>query len=66
MVQALQGASGYDLYRLRAAMDRTLQLRIGQTVHYFSDADNALRAATVLELRRNGCWCWTSQARSVG
>lgn len=52
VVQALQEASGFDLYRLRAAMDRTLQLRVGQTVQYFSDADNALRAATVLELRR--------------
>ena len=63
VLEALQQASGFDLYRLRAAIDRTLaqprwivaaatQLRIGQTVQYFSDADNALRAATVLELRR--------------
>ena len=63
VVQALQEAPGFDLYRLRAAMDRMLaqsrwivatamQLRIGQTVQYFSDADNALRASTVLELRR--------------
>lgn len=63
VVEALREASGFDLYRLRAAMDRTLvqprwivvaatQLRIGQTVQYFSDSDNALRAAKVLELRR--------------
>jgi len=63
VLKALQQASGFDLYRLRAAIDRTLaqprwimaattQLRAGQTMQYFSDTDNALRAATVLDLRR--------------
>jgi len=63
VMDALQQASGFDQYRLRSAIDRTLaqprwivaaatQLRIGQTVQYFSDSDNALRTATVLDLRR--------------
>lgn len=63
VLKTLNQASAFDLYRMRAAIDRALEeprwmqaiqgrLRVGQEVQFFSDRANGLRRATVLELRR--------------
>ena len=63
VVKTLNQASAFDLYRMRAAIDRVLdeprwtqaiqrRLQVGQEVQYFSVQVNGLRRATVLELRR--------------
>ena len=62
LLAALNQASGYELYRLRAAIDRVLadpkwtgairsQLRIGQGIEYFDARSNRLCPARVLEFR---------------
>jgi hypothetical protein len=62
MLSALNQASGFELYRLRAAIDRVLadpkwiiairsQLRVGQQVDYFDARANRLCAGQVLECR---------------
>ncbi len=59
----LKGASAFDLYRLRAAIDRTLdapawmtavqaRLHVGQMIEYFDPQANTALAGQVLELRR--------------
>ena len=59
----LKAASAFDLYRLRAAIDRTLdepawmlavqaRLRVGQAIEYFDPQANASHTGQVLELRR--------------
>lgn len=59
----LKAASAFDLYRLRAAIDRALdepawmlavqaQLRVGQSVAYFDPQANASHVGQILELRR--------------
>ncbi|MDD5029825.1 MAG: hypothetical protein PHH58_10045 [Rhodoferax sp.] len=61
--QTLNQASAFDLYRLRAAIDRVLdephwlqaiqsRLRVGQTVQFFDERANKLRRCQVLEMRR--------------
>jgi len=63
ILSQLKTASAFDLYRLRAAIDRTLdeptwmlavraRLRVGQVVDYFDPQSNASHAGQVLELRR--------------
>jgi LysM repeat protein len=63
LLAALNQASGFELYRLRAAIDRVLadpkwivaiqsQLRIGQKIEYFDARDNRLCAGQVLEFRK--------------
>lgn len=65
VMEALQKASGFELYRLRAAIDLTLddpkwmlairrELRIGQKVEYFDEKENRLCTGQVLELRQKG------------
>jgi hypothetical protein len=60
---ALNSASAFELYRLRAAIDRVLdqpgwmvavqsRLRIGQTIDYFDPPTNRSHAGQILELRR--------------
>jgi len=62
LLQAMNQASGFELYRLRAAIDRVLadpkwiiairsQLRIGQEIEYFDARANKLRPAQVREFR---------------
>lgn len=62
LLAALNQASGFELYRLRAAIDRVLadpkwivairsQLRIGQEIEYFDARSNRLCRARVLEFR---------------
>jgi len=61
--QTLNQASAFDLYRLRAAIDRALdeprwlraiqsRLKIGQRVQFFDLRANKLKNAQVLEMRR--------------
>jgi hypothetical protein len=63
ILSALQQASGFDLYRLRAMLDRVLadpkwtlavrrQLHQGQEVAYYDPATNQQHAATLIEFRR--------------
>lgn len=63
VLNALNQASAFELYRLQFAIHRKLddprwiesirwQLRKGQEVEYFSVQDNALRRARILEFRR--------------
>ena len=63
VIKTLNQASAFDLYRMRAAIDRVLddpkwlqaiqlRLQVGQEVSYFSVPTNALRRAKVMELRR--------------
>ncbi len=63
VLDALKLASGFELYRLRAAIDRMLNdprwivairkaLRIGQQVEYFDEKDNRICTGQVLELRQ--------------
>lgn len=62
-IDRLHEATAFDLYRMRAAVDRALEqprwfeavrarLRIGQIVEYFDSRENTTRTAQVLELRR--------------
>ena len=63
VVKSLSNASAFDLYRMRAAIDRVLdeprwmqsvqvRLKVGQDVQYFDPQSNALRRGKVLEMRR--------------
>ena len=63
VIKTLNQASAFELYRMRAAIDRMLdepqwmqavqaQLKIGQVVQYFDARANAPRRGQVLELRR--------------
>ncbi len=63
VLNALRQASAFDLYRLRAAIDRTLDepkwnraintaLHVGQQVEYFDARDNRVYSGVVLELRQ--------------
>lgn len=62
LLKAMNQASGFELYRLRAAIDRVLtdpkwiiairsQLRIGQKIEYFDARANRLCPAQVREFR---------------
>ena len=61
--QTLNQASAFDLFRLRAAINRVLdeprwvhavqsRLKVGQTVQFFDTRANKLKRCQVLELRR--------------
>lgn len=63
VIKSLNQASAFDLYRMRAAIDRVLddpkwlhaiqaRIQVGQQVSYFSVQANTLKRARVLELRR--------------
>jgi hypothetical protein len=63
VIKTLNSASAFDLYRMRAAIDRVLdeprwmqavqvRLKVGQEVQYFDPQANALRQGKVLEMRR--------------
>lgn len=63
VLAALDNASGFELYRLRAAIERVLdeprwiraigaRLRVGQRVEFFDVRANGARNGQVLELRR--------------
>lgn len=63
ILAALRQASAFDLYRLRAAIDRVLdqpewmlavqsRLRVGQAVQYFDPGTNRAHTGQLLELRR--------------
>lgn len=62
-IASLNSASAFELFRLRAAIDRVLdqpdwmdagrsRLRVGQPVQYFDPAANRSQQGQVLELRR--------------
>lgn len=62
-IAALKNASAFDLYRLRAAIDRVLdqpgwmvaiqsRLRVGQPIEYFDPQANRSHRGQILELRR--------------
>ena len=62
--KTLNQASAFDLFRLRAAIDRALEeprwlqaiqsrLKVGQAVQYFDLRANTLKRGQVLEMRRN-------------
>ena len=62
-IATLNKASAFDLYRLRAAIDRVLdqpgwmdavrsRLRIGQSIEYFDPQANRPHSGQILELRR--------------
>ena len=63
LLEAMNQASGFELYRLRAAIDRVLdeprwitsiaqRLRPGQRIEYFDPRTNGSHHGQVLELRR--------------
>jgi hypothetical protein len=63
LIKSLGHASAFDLYRMRAAIDRVLdeprwlqsvqvRLKLGQEVQYFDPQSNALRRGRLLEMRR--------------
>ncbi len=63
VIKTLNSASAFDLYRMRAAIDRVLneprwmqsvqvRLKVGQDVQYFDPQANALKRGKVLEMRR--------------
>lgn len=63
VLEALNQASAFELFRLRAAIQRKLddpkwieairwRLRIGQEIEYYSWHDNAVRRARILQFRR--------------
>lgn len=63
VLKALNQASAFELYRMRAAIDRVLdeprwvqaihaRLQIGLAIEYFDAQANTLRSGKVLELRR--------------
>jgi hypothetical protein len=62
-VKTLNSASAFELYRLRAAIDRVLgeprwlqaiqsRLKVGQEVQFFDERANKLKRGQVLEMRR--------------
>ena len=62
-IATLNSASAFELFRLRAAIDRVLdqpgwmdavrsRLRVGQAIQYFDPAANGAKQGQVLELRR--------------
>ena len=62
-IATLNSSSAFELYRLRAAIDRVLdqpgwmdavraRLRVGQPIQYFDQAANRSQQGQVLELRR--------------
>lgn len=63
VLKALNNASAFELYRMRAAIDRALEeprwvqaiqsrLQVGQTIEYFNTRSNTQLQAKILELRR--------------
>lgn len=63
IIKTFNQASAFDLYRMRAAIDRVLdepnwtraiqaRLKVGQAMHYFSAQSNRLKWAQVLEMHR--------------
>jgi len=63
VIKTLNQASAFELYRMRAAIDRVLdesrwlqavqtRLKVGQPVQFFDPQANALRRGQVLEMRR--------------
>jgi hypothetical protein len=63
VLTALNSASAFELFRMRAAIDRVLdeprwllavqsRLRVGQSIDYFDTQSNALRRGQILEMRR--------------
>jgi hypothetical protein len=63
VLNALNQASAFDLYRMRAAIERVLdeprwlqaiqtRLQVGQALEYFDAQANVLRSGVLLELRR--------------
>jgi len=63
VLKALNQASAFELFRMRAAINRVLdqpqwvdavrgRLRVGQVVEYFDSQANAACQATIIELRR--------------
>lgn len=63
VIKALNQASAFELYRMRAAINRVLdeprwlqaiqaRLQIGQAIEYFDSQANTLRHGKLLELRR--------------
>jgi len=63
VLKALNSASAFDLYRMRAAIDRVLdqpgwmqavqsRLRVGQTIDYFDPQTNRAHKGQILEMRR--------------
>lgn len=63
VLEALNSASAFELYRLRVAINRQLddpkwieairwRLRVGQEIEYFSGQDNAVRRARIIQFRR--------------
>lgn len=63
VIKTLNQASAFELYRMRAAIDRVLdepswlqavqaRLKVGQSVQYFDPQANALKHGQVLEMRR--------------
>jgi hypothetical protein len=63
VLKALNQASAFELYRMRAGIDRVLEqpqwldsirsrLRVGQTIAYFEPRENASSSALIIELRR--------------
>lgn len=63
VIKSLSNASAFDLYRMRAAINRVLdeprwmqsvqvRLKVGQDVEYFDPQANLLRRGKVLEMRR--------------
>lgn len=64
LLEALKSASGFELFRLRAAIDRALSdperiaairrcVHRGQRVEYFDTRDNRLYPAVVAEMRHS-------------
>jgi hypothetical protein len=63
IIKTFNEASAFDLYRMRAAIDRVLdepkwtqaiqaRLKVGQAMNYFSAQSNKLKWAQVLEMQR--------------
>lgn len=63
VIKTLNQASAFELFRMRAAIDRVLdeprwfqavqaRLKVGQSVQYFDTQANALKRGQVLEMRR--------------
>jgi hypothetical protein len=63
VLKTLNSASAFELFRMRAAIDRVLdeprwllavqsRLRVGQSIDYFDTQSNTLRRGQILEMRR--------------
>ena len=77
VIKTLNNASAFDLFRMRAAIDRVLdeprwmqsvqvRLKVGQEVEYFDPQANAPEMGPCLKCAESRPWCWIGTTPGAG